>query len=226
MNVSIHSIPLGIDHCYLLQGDGIIMIDGGAPNQAKSFLKSLKKLSIQPKDIHLLVLTHGHWDHIASAKAIKELTGASIAMHYQEKEWLEKSIKPSPPGVTPWGRFVISLIDLYLPLVHIPATDVNIVLGDTEVSLADYGIPGKLLHTPGHSSGSVSILLDTGEVFVGDLAMNWFPLRLTPGLPIFADDMQAVKESWKRLIDRGAKTVYPAHGGPFSVDIIQKALSE
>ncbi len=224
MSVHIYPITLGIDQCYLLQGDRIIMIDGGAPNQAKKFMKALERLSIQPGDIHLLVLTHGHWDHIGSAKAIKELTGAPIALHSRERDRLEKSLKPLPPGVTAWGKVFVGLMTIFTPLIHIPATDVNIVLGDGEVSLADFGIPGRIIHTPGHSMGSVSILLDSGEVFVGDLAMNMFPLRLTPGLPILAENMQKVKESWQLLLDRGAKTIYPAHGKPFSVDVIQKVL--
>ena len=59
------------------------------------------------------------------------------------------------------------------------------------------GVALKVIHTPGHSSGSVSILLETRDVFVGDLAMNKFPLRLTPGLPIFAEDWAKLKESWE-----------------------------
>jgi len=54
--------------------------------------------------------------------------------------------------------------------------------------------------------------------------MSMFPLRLSPGLPILAEDMPKVRESWKLLMDMGAKTIYPAHGKPFSVDIIRKAL--
>jgi len=113
---------------------------------------------------------------------------------------------------------------VFLPLVHIPATDVNIVLGDGDFPLTEYGIPGKVMYTPGHSIGSVSVLLETGDAFVGDLAMNKFPMRLSPGLPILAEDMQQVRESWKLLLDAGAKTVYPAHGKPFSSDIIRRAL--
>jgi glyoxylase-like metal-dependent hydrolase (beta-lactamase superfamily II) len=56
---------------------------------------------------------------------------------------------------------------VFLPFIRIPATDVDVVLGDEEVSLAEYGIPGKVVYTPGHSSGSVSVLLETGEAFVG-----------------------------------------------------------
>jgi hydroxyacylglutathione hydrolase len=187
-------------------------------------MEALERLSIRPGDIRLIVLTHGHWDHIGSAREIKGITGAPIALHRQEKDWLEKSLKPLPPGVTTWGHIFVKIMALFMPLVHIPATDVNLVLGDTEFSLLEYGIPGQIIYTPGHTRGSVSVLLESGEAFVGDLAMSEFPLRLTPGLPIFAEDMQKVRESWKVLLDKGVKTIYPAHGKPFSADIIRKAL--
>ncbi|MDD5207026.1 MAG: MBL fold metallo-hydrolase, partial [Desulfobacterales bacterium] len=75
MRPRIHPIKLGVDHCYIIHGEGTIMVDGGAPNQLKNFLKAVERLSIRPKEIELIVLTHGHWDHIGSAKAIKDLTG-------------------------------------------------------------------------------------------------------------------------------------------------------
>ena len=54
------------------------MIDGGPANVAKSFSKYLKVCSIQPNDIKLIVLTHGDFDHVGSAKNIKKLTGAKL----------------------------------------------------------------------------------------------------------------------------------------------------
>ena len=224
MNVNIYPITLGFDHCYIIQDKGTIMVDGGAPKELKEFKKAIEALSIKPQDIQLMIMTHGHWDHIGSAKEIKELTGAKIAMHEREKEWLEKSLKPMPPGVNLWGHIFGGIIKILLPLVQIPPTDVDLVIGDEGLSLDQYGIPGKVIYTPGHSSGSVSVLLETGDVFVGDLAMNKFPLRLSPGLPIFAEDWSELKESWQLLFDHGAKTIYPAHGDPFSGDIIRKAL--
>ncbi len=224
MGIDIHKIPLGADNCYVIKEEGTIMIDSGTPKKGKRFVKRLKKLLLNPKDIKLIILTHGHLDHIGSAKEIKEITGAKIAMHKREKDCLEKSLKPMPPGVTRWGCVFARILAMFTPLVHIPSTDVEIILEDEEFSLAEFGIPGKVIHTPGHSSGSVSVLLETEDVFVGDLAMNGFPLRLGPGLPIFADDLQEVKESWKMLLDRGAKMVYPAHGNPFSAEIIRKVL--
>jgi glyoxylase-like metal-dependent hydrolase (beta-lactamase superfamily II) len=225
MSLGIHPIKLGVSCCYVIKAQGTILIDGGAPKKAKNFMKGIETLSIKPEDIQLIVITHGHWDHIGSAKEIKGITGAKIALHRNEKDWIEKSLKPLPPAVTLWGHLFAKIMAIFVPLIHFPAADVDIVLGDEELSLADYGIPGRIIPTPGHSMGSVSVLLETGDAFVGDLAMNGLPLRIGPGLPIFAEDLQEVKKSWQLLLDKGAKTVYPAHGKPFSADAIRRALS-
>jgi hydroxyacylglutathione hydrolase len=225
MGVGIHPITLGYDHCYIIQGEKAIMIDGGTPKLANGFMKAIERLSMKPEDIKLIVLTHGHWDHIGSAGEIKALTGAKIALHRAEKDWLEKSLKPLPPGVTAWGKIFVRIMAAFMPMVRIPAAAVDVVLGDGELPLAEYGIPGKILYTPGHSMGSVSVLLESGDAFVGDLAMSGFPLRFSPGLPILAEDMHKVRESWKLLMEAGAKTIHPAHGKPFAVDIIRTSLS-
>jgi glyoxylase-like metal-dependent hydrolase (beta-lactamase superfamily II) len=225
MGTNIYPVSLGFDRAYIIKDQGTIMIDGGAPNQAKAFSKALKNVSIRPEEVQLIVLTHGHWDHVGSAREIKEITGAQIAMHQREKHWLESSLKPMPPGVSTWGHIFGGIVKVFLPFIRIPAADVDVVLGDEEVPLAKYGIPGKVVYTPGHSSGSVSVLLETGEVFVGDMAMNKFPLRLSPGLPIFAEDWEQLMESWKQLLDQGVKTIYPSHGELFPAEIIREALS-
>ena len=100
MVVNIHPIHLFIDCCYLLQGEGVILIDGGAPGKVEAFARALDGLSIDPRDVQLMIVTHGHWDHIARAKDIKALTGAKVAMHEQEKHLLENPLRPQWKSVT------------------------------------------------------------------------------------------------------------------------------
>ncbi|MBA4323163.1 MAG: hypothetical protein C0408_10140, partial [Odoribacter sp.] len=100
----------------------------------------------------------------------------------------------------------------------------DILLGEDEMSLTDFGVDGKIIHTPGHTPGSISVLLKTGEAFVGCMAHNGLPFRFSPGLPIYAQDINKVKESWKMLIARGARIIFPGHGSNFPVEIIKKKL--
>ena len=108
---------------------------------------------------------------------------------------------------------------------HLTKIKVDRILDDNGLSLSEFGIPGKVVHTPGHTGGHVSIVLDSGEAFVGDMAMNSWFLRLTPGLPILADDMNVLIQSWKKILKMGIKGIYPAHGMDFPADVIEKEIA-
>lgn len=226
MSTRITTIKIGITRCYLIQEKGTILIDSGMPNGFSRFQKIFQKLSIPPHEVRLIVLTHGDVDHVGSARELKTWTGAQLAIHSRDRLNLEHSLYNFPPGVTLWGRFLHLIFDPILRkmIPNAPPVQADLVLGDEEVSLVDYGISGKVIYTPGHTLGSVSVLLETGEIFVGCLAHNAFPFRLTPGLPIFAKDLAKVKESWRMVIRQGAQTIYPAHGKPFSVEVIKKLI--
>lgn len=226
MSVEIYPVRFGINRCYVIRDEGAIMIDGGPPNKSAAFQKFIAATPVKPEDIRLMVLTHGDFDHVGSAGAISALTGARIAIHKLDRLNFERPIFNFPPGVTSWGRFSRALLyPLTKIIFQFPAAKADIILGAEDYSLHDFGIAGKIVYTPGHTPGSVSVLLETGDAFVGCLAHNNPPFRLKPGLPIFAEDIEKVKESWRSLISRGVKTIYPAHGDPFPVEVITKALN-
>jgi len=103
-------VTLGINHCYIVHGDG------GAPGKAKDFTKAMEEIPVKTQDIKLIILTHGHFDHIGSAKEIKEITGAKIAMHRLDVECLEKPERALraylPKAVGVWGS-ILKLFVLY-----------------------------------------------------------------------------------------------------------------
>ena len=111
------------------------------------------------------------------------------------------------------------------PLVRIEPAAVEIAIGDKGLDLAAFGVAGRVIPTPGHTPGSVSVLLPGGQALVGDLAMNGFPMRHGPGVPIFADDFELVRAGWRTLLDAGARTIFPAHGKPFSAEVLRQALA-
>jgi len=225
MAVNIYSKRLGINRCYVINDRGCVMIDAGPPRSGHAIEDWFREIPISPDEIQLIVLTHGHFDHVGSARDIKEITGARIVVHHADKERVENALLIWPPAVTSWGSVVRAAFKPLTPLLfRFPPTKVDIVMEDEELSLAEYGIPGRVIHTPGHTAGSVSILLETGEAFVGCMAHNNPPFRLSPGLPIFAEELPKIKESWRKLLEQGAEMIYPAHGEPFSVDVIRKIL--
>jgi len=77
----VQPIKLGGVNCFLVQEEGLILIDTGTPGQHDRIVKQVKQLGLNPEDIELIVITHGHGDHFGSAQKIKELTGAKLAVH-------------------------------------------------------------------------------------------------------------------------------------------------
>ena len=216
----------GINTSYILKDKGAVLVDGGMPWNGKSFSKLLLHHGMVPEDIQLIILTHGDFDHCGGAKDIQNLTGAKIVMHEKDRTHLEESIFHWPEGVTPWGKISRTL---FMPIVKKigvpPSAKVDIVLDDNDFSLKKYGLQGKIVYTPGHTYGSISVILDSGEAFVGCLAHNRLPFGFRPKLPIYAKDLELLKESWIKVINMGATTIYPGHGNPFPLEKITKYLN-
>ena len=224
MSTRIFAKRIGINQCYVVQGDGCIMIDTGPFKGAGAIVAWLDSIPVRPEEIGLLVLTHGHADHVGAAAAVNRITGARIALHADDRHALENGAIEWPAAVTLWGRVLRTCLKPMAPLARFPKADVDVALGNEGLSLEDYGIAGRVLHTPGHTPGSVSVLLETGDAFVGCMAHNGFPFRSGPGLPIFAEDLLKLRASWGMLLEQGATTIYPGHGRPFPSEAILGTL--
>jgi len=210
----VQTIKLSGVNCFLVQDEGLILIDVGTPKQQDRILKQVKKLGPDPHDIELIIITHGHGDHFGSAQKVKEFTGAEIAVHKEDANIVKEGKKVFPTGLNAWGSILAYIWRPMFSLINYTGVEPDILL-EEEFQLAEFGIKGRVIHTPGHTGGSVSVLLDGGEAIVGDLAMNGFPMRRGAGMPIFGNSDREIKQSWKKLLDAGASVIYPGHGNPF-----------
>jgi glyoxylase-like metal-dependent hydrolase (beta-lactamase superfamily II) len=226
MAVEIFTKRLGINYVYIIKDEGCIMVDVG-PSFAFSAVKDwINSLPISPDNIDLIIITHSHFDHAGAVAGMKDFTGAKIAIHHTEKDHLRTGNSSLPTPITVWGRISLGLMKPVDRIFEYPGVEPDLIIGDEGMALDEYGIPGKIIHTPGHTDGSLSVLLENGTAFVGCMTHNAPPFRLSPKHPIFADNLDQLWSSWKLLLDQGAKMIYPGHGKPFSAVEILEQINE
>ncbi len=191
-------------HAYLVdcQG-GKILVDPGWPGTLPVFLSGLKRYQLAPGAIKYVFATHMHPDHAGLAQEVKQACGSQLILHRAQEPFLE--------GL----RLSFEKKGGYVP-IRVEKRDL-IVHGAAREVLRSIGVPGVLIETPGHSDDSISLVLDGGAAFVGDL--TW-PDRMG------AENAAALTASWRAIIAAGAKTIYLGHGGPLPVEALSRLLPD
>jgi len=187
-------LDLGFTNVQLLRcKDGYIQMDAGYKSKVKKYLRLLKKNNIDPSEIKLIIVNHAHFDHVGGLKTLKEITNAKILVHENDAEYLRKGTSAEPKPL----NFIVKLLFKFIPqfLTFYDPVDPDIIIKD-EYSLEEFGANAKVIHTPGHTLGTVSLVSDDGLAFIGCTA-HGFPLRLNPGLPTVAEDINQVLSSWE-----------------------------
>lgn len=224
MTTRIFAKRLGINYVYLIKAQRWMMVDVGPAFTMSKIKRWFGSIPLDPEEVQLVVITHAHFDHAGAIAGVKELTGAQIAIHHTEQEMLKTGIASVPTPATAWGKIGLGLLKPLLKALQYPGVKPDLVIGDEGMPLESFGIQGRIIHTPGHTDGSLSVLLDNGDAFVGCMTHNAPPFRLSPNHPIFADDLDQLWSSWKLLLGLGVKTIYPGHGRPFPVAEIENKI--
>ena len=202
--------PFKCFNAYLITGQKHILVDPGPPGTAGELLEQLSRHRISLSEIGLIVLTHGHPDHFGSASQLKEWTRAPLAVHELDAEYVNFGSLPVLKPVTRLGGMLKSLF-----FVKSEPVEPDIILHEGD-RLSRYAGKGRVIQTPGHTAGSISILLPDGMCIVGDLLMRGVRAS-TPSVPWFAENEAEARDSIQKVVNAGAKTLLAGHGGPFDV---------
>lgn len=215
-----HRISLANVSVHLLYRPGeAVLVDCGTAGSEVKILEEVLALGLEPDHLRLLILTHTHFDHAGSAARIKELTGCRIAVHHSEADRLRAGFTRFPPGTRWKAKVLVGLGRRFARrLGKYPPASPDIPV-DQELDLSAHGFPGRILHMPGHTIGSMVVLMEGGELIAGD---TLFGLEGKQHFPPFAEDLPALCESWKRIRELDVKMCHPAHGRPFSKESFLK----
>ncbi|MBP5553557.1 MAG: MBL fold metallo-hydrolase [Lachnospiraceae bacterium] len=188
--MKIYELHYSKTNTYLIKGDsGVLLFDTGWAGTFSDFCKAMGENGIAVQDINYILISHFHPDHMGIAQNIAN-EGAVILVADPQKEYIHSSD----------AIFAKEKYCNFIPIddVKIKAFDVD---KGSEI-LKSLGINGKVICTPGHSSDSVSLVLDEGYAFVGDLN-PLYELELHKGTQI--------EDSWNKLLSHDLKRIYYGH---------------
>jgi hydroxyacylglutathione hydrolase len=185
-------------YVYIICGKQICLIDSGTKSSEKEIFGYLQRLGRRPDEISLLILTHSHPDHIGAAQAVQRASGCTVAAHAAERAWIEdvnlQCEKRPVPGFH-------SLVE---GSVHVAR-----ILEENDVVNVGDGLNLKVLHTPGHSPGSISLFSEQeGALFSADA------VPIVGEMPIWEDPVASIESIEKLLALDGIQVLLSAWDDP------------
>ena len=167
-----------------------VLIDTDYAGTLPAFYKAIKEQELSVKDIDYVLATHYHPDHMG---LISELTGQGVKLIILE----------SQTGFVHYSDEIFAR-DKRLQYKPIDESGATVISADnSRMFLASLGIDGEIIQTPSHSEDSISVILDEGVIFVGDLE----PYEYLEAY----DDNKKLKEDWDKVMSYNPKVVYYAH---------------
>ena len=187
----VSKLKYGNTNTFFIRGtSGNLLIDTDYAGMLSSFYKEIKKHNIGLDDISYVLATHYHPDHIGLVSELME-QGVKLLLIDTQVEYV---------------HFSDEIFSRDKRMTYVPINKADAILVKCEESrefLHSMGIEGEILSTPSHSNDSISLVLDNGTCFVGDLE----PIDYLEAY----DDNVALKEDWESIMKHNPKVVFYAH---------------
>ena len=204
---NIERIKCGNGNCYIVSdGENAVLVDTCREKHRDKILTACK-----PYNIRLLILTHGHLDHVQNAAYLAKELNVPIAMSRADAELIHNNLTQSLEAESFMGKIVLSVSIKSLNYEEFTRFTPDIFLkeGDT---LESYGISAKVLDLPGHTNGSIGVDVDEKYLLVGDALMNMF----YPTVSMLYHDRDTMLKSAERIGSLGERVIYFGHGKPLN----------
>lgn len=192
-------------NAYLVTSDeGITVVDTGLPGSVGRIIDYVESIGCRRSDVKTIVLTHSDMDHAGSAARLKEETNAKVAIHEADA--------PRLSGEKEWKK-VKGVLGLFLRaagvVMRFDRLQADVLLKDSDI------IDGlTVIHTPGHTEGSICLYLPGRALFVGDALVT--NSERIPSLPrkSMSVDMNLAKGSLRKISHLEYSVLLPGHGPP------------
>jgi glyoxylase-like metal-dependent hydrolase (beta-lactamase superfamily II) len=216
-------IPLRWSNVYLVESRVPILVDTGTLGDMHDLENALAERNVVLREIGLVVVTHAHADHAGLAADLRARTGAKIVLGAGDTarahEGHNDELRPT--------SFLASALKPTIPQIF-PEFTPDVAVADEPLDLAPWGIGGKVVQMPGHTPGSVVVLLSNHAAFVGDEMLGGVLGMLFPHDPrehYYQADPERNRRNVAELVRMGVDTFYLGHGGPVSREDVVRAFA-
>ncbi|MEN6292255.1 MAG: MBL fold metallo-hydrolase [Methanobacterium sp.] len=215
---TIYQLLEGRSNSFLINSqNNYILIDTGRANSWEKLSSKLDEILGKNK-LSCLILTHTHFDHVENAVKIKEKYKSTIIIHQSELEYIMQGNSPLPKGSNLATGFMVNVLGKKLQSKYqYEKVNPDIIVGE-KYDLIDFGFNAYIIHTSGHSKGSMSIIIDNEIAIVGDAMFGIFGNSIYPP---FADDPDTMVKSWNKLINTNCDLFLPGHGKEISRKLLE-----
>lgn len=206
-------IPLQLSNVYLVKTNTPVLIDTGTLGDEHDLASALADQGLSMRRIGLVILTHAHADH-AGLAAMFQSFGADVVMGAGDAERAGRGVNDELEPTSFTAALIKPLIRSVFPELH-----PNRALSEGEpLDLARWGIDGKVIAMPGHTAGSLVVVMSNHAAFVGDM------MRGGPAEHYFHADRERNRRNIEALCAAGVETFYLGHGGPESRADVMRAF--
>ncbi len=216
---NVYIISLGMVNVFLIDHNGLTLIDCGTPGSEKQIFAALESIGKKPGDIKNILITHLHYDHIGALKAVKEACGAPVYMHSSEAAAVRRGNTPHTFRAAPG---LIGILSVIIRRMDATAKEEAI---EVEYDLEDgarLSMIGNLsaIHTPGHTPGHLAYYwpYNGGVLFSGDVFTHFAGI----GHPPLYADYGLARQSLKKIGTLQFDTLCFSHGKPLCGNASQR----